>query len=62
MQLGQIPYTETEKSSIGQCYAGGIPYNGPYGEALLGRVTFFTLQVYEKVTSRSIWKGKEVYH
>ena len=41
MQLAQIPYTETEKSSIGQCYAGGIPYKGPYGEALLGRGYLF---------------------
>jgi len=41
MQLRQIPYTETEKSSIGQRYAGGISYNGPYGEALLERGYLF---------------------
>ena len=28
---------------------GGTPYNGPYGEALPERVTFFWLQVYERV-------------
>ena len=28
---------------------GGTPYNGPYGEAPPERVTFFWLQVYERV-------------
>ena len=51
MQLGQIPYNETEKSSIGQCYPGGIPHNGPYREAPPERGNLFH--------ASGIWQGHE---
>ena len=48
MQLGQIPYKKTERSSVGHCYPGGIPFNGLYG-GLRSKGVTFTLQVYERV-------------
>jgi len=51
MQLGQIPYNETEKSSIGQCYPGGIPHNGPYGKTPPERGNLFH--------ASGIWRGHE---
>ena len=50
MQLGQISYTETETSSIDQCYARGIFYNSPHGEALAERGYLFD--------ASGIWKGQ----
>ena len=48
MQLAQIPYNKTKRSSVGQCYPGGIPFNGLYG-GLRSKGVTFTLQVYERV-------------